>query len=445
MALGGGSWFSQNKVIPGAYINFISRATANAALGDRGVVAMGLKMDWGVDGEIIEVTAGDFVKNSLKIFGYEYSAPEMKGLRDLFKYAKKAYFYKLNSTTGSTSHATGTFGTAKHSGACGNNIKIGVSVNADDSDLFDVVTYYNNVEVNRQVVASAAALVDDDWVAYNTSATLTTTTATALSGGAAATITSAMHQAFLDKIESYSVNAVGVVNNELTGGDGISSLNALYAAWCKRMRDELGIKLQVVAFNHAADYEGVINVKNSVSDTGWSAASLVYWVTGLVAATAINASAMNLPYNGEFNVGVEYTQSQLESFINGGLFVLHNVNGTIRVLSDINSLVTTTADKGAIFKKNQTIRVIDEIATSIATIFNTKYLGRIPNDADGRIALWADIIAHHRELERVRAIQNFEDDAVTVEPGNEKGAVVVNDAIDVIGAMEKLYMTCVVA
>jgi hypothetical protein len=207
----------------------------------------------------------------------------------------------------------------------------------------------------------------------------------------------------------------------------------------------LGIKLQVVAFNHAADYEGVINVKNSVSDTGWSAASLVYWVTGLVAATAINASAMNLPYNGEFNVDVEYTQSQLESFINGGLFVLHNVNGTIRVLSDINSLVTTTADKGAIFKKNQTIRVIDEIATSIATIFNTKYLGRIPNDADGRIALWADIIAHHRELERVRAIQNFEDDAVTVEPGNEKGAVVVNDAIDVIGAMEKLYMTCVVA
>ena len=54
MALGGGNWISQNKKIPGAYINFISRATANAALGERGIVAMGLKMDWGIDGEIIK-------------------------------------------------------------------------------------------------------------------------------------------------------------------------------------------------------------------------------------------------------------------------------------------------------------------------------------------------------------------------------------------------------
>ena len=443
MALGGGTWFSQNKVLPGAYINFISKATARGALGERGVVAMGLKMGWGVDGEIFEVTAEDFVKNSLKLFGYDYKAPEMKGLRDLFLYAKKAYFYNLNSTTGTTSHATGTFGTAQHSGTCGNSIKIAVAVNADDSDLWDVTTYYNNVVVNVQTVATAAGLVDDDWVAYKTDATLTTTAATALSGGAEATITTAMHQAFLDKIESYSVNTVGVVNDEANGG--ISSLNALYAAWCRRMRDDLGIKLQVVVYNYAADYEGVVNVKNAVSDTDWSGASLVYWVTGLVAGTEINASAMNTAYNGEFTVGVEYTQSQLEGFITSGLFALHNVNGTIRVLCDINSLTTTTDDKGSVFKQNQTIRVIDEIATSIAGIFNTKYLGRVPNDADGRIALWADIVAHPRELAQIRAIDAFDDTAVTVDAGIEKGAVVVNDAITVIGAMEKLYMTCVVS
>ena len=171
----------------------------------------------------------------------------------------------------------------------------------------------------------------------------------------------------------------------------------------------------------------------------------MYWVTGVVAGTAINASAMNIPYDGEFTVGVDYTQTQLESFIDGGLFTLHNVNGTIRVLCDINSLTTTTADKGAEFKQNQTIRVIDEIATSIANIFNTKYLGRVPNDADGRVALWADIVAHHRELERIRAIEAFEDSAVTVDAGIEKGAVVVNDAVTIVGAMEKLYMTCIVA
>ena len=115
------------------------------------------------------------------------------------------------------------------------------------------------------------------------------------------------------------------------------------------------------------------------------------------------------------------------------------------MLADINSLVTTTLEKSIDFKQNQTIRVIDEIALSIAHIFNTKYLGRIPNDADGRIALWADIVAHHRELERVRAIENFDEDAVVVEQGDTKGAVVVNDEISVVNAMEKLYMTCVVA
>lgn len=442
MALGGGTWFSQNKKIPGAYINFISKMTANASLGDRGLVAMGLKLDWGIDGEVFEVSVGDFIKNSLKLFGYDYSAPEMKGLRDLFKYAKKAFFYKLNSTTGSTSHATCTYATAKHSGLCGNNLKIVIAVNADDNTKFDVSTLYNNVEVDMQTVSAASGLVDNDWVDFIKTATLAATAGTALTGGATATITAAMHQTFLDKIEPYAVNAVGVVNDDSTE---ISSLNSLYAAWVARMRDELGVKCQVVCYNYAADYEGVVKVKNSVSDSGWSPASLVYWVTGLVAGMAINESALNLIYDGEFTVGADYTQSNLESFIDSGFFALHKVSHDLRVLADINSLVTTTAEKGNIFKSNQTIRVIDEIANSIATIFNTKYLGRIPNDADGRIALWADIVAHHRELERVRAIQNFDEEAVTVEQGNEKGAVLVDDGVEIVGAMEKLYMTCVIS
>ena len=36
MSLGGGSFISQNKVLPGAYINFVSAASASATLSDRG-------------------------------------------------------------------------------------------------------------------------------------------------------------------------------------------------------------------------------------------------------------------------------------------------------------------------------------------------------------------------------------------------------------------------
>ena len=42
MALGGGSFITQNKVLPGAYINFISRTRATSALSDRGVVTIAM-------------------------------------------------------------------------------------------------------------------------------------------------------------------------------------------------------------------------------------------------------------------------------------------------------------------------------------------------------------------------------------------------------------------
>jgi hypothetical protein len=114
------------------------------------------------------------------------------------------------------------------------------------------------------------------------------------------------------------------------------------------------------------------------------------------------------------------------------------------MLEDINSLTTVTADKGEDFKYNQTIRVIDQIANDIAKLFNTKYLGRIPNNPTGRVSLWADIVKHHKELEAVNAIENFNPDLLKVEQGETKKSVVVNDAITVVNAMAQLYMTVVV-
>ena len=189
---------------------------------------------------------------------------------------------------------------------------------------------------------------------------------------------------------------------------------------------------------------GTVSCSRAVVDSGWSAASLVYWVTGVIGGVAVNASALNMPYDGEFTVNVDYTQTQLERCIDAGEFTLHKVGADIRVLNDQNSLVTTSVDKNELFKQNQTIRVIDNIANDIATIFNTKYLGQIPNDDEGRVSLWADIVAHHQELQRIRAIQDFEEDDVVVSAGTERAAVVVNDAVTPVNAMAKLYMTCVV-
>lgn len=90
------------------------------------------------------------------------------------------------------------------------------------------------------------------------------------------------------------------------------------------------------------------------------------------------------------------------------------------------------------------MRVLDQIGNDIASLFNTKYLGKVPNDNAGRISLWNDIVKHHQELEAIRAIENFEPDRLTVVKGDTKKAVVVTDYVTPVNAMAQLYMTVIV-
>lgn len=434
MALGGGTFVTQNKDLPGAYINFISAASANAALSERGIATMPLDLDWGVDGEVFEVTNGDFQKNSMEIFGYEYTNDKLKGLRDLFLNTKTLYAYKLTS---GGAKAANDFATALYTGVRGNDIKITIQENADDASLFDVKTVVGTTVVDEQTVAKAADLVANDFVTWKDTA-LAVTAATPLSGGSNGTVDGAAYQAYLDKIESYTYNTMGVVVTDDT-------TKTLFTSFVKRLRDEMGIKFQLVVYGKAADYYGVINVKNKVTDEGWNEASLVYWVTGVSAGCEVNKSNQNKVYDGEFTVDTNYTQNQLIAAIKAGEFTLHKVGSDVRVLEDINSMVTTSDTQGDIFKDNQTIRVIDQIANDIAVLFNTKYLGVVPNDNAGRTSLWSDIVKHHQQLNDIRAIEDFADSDVSVAQGNTKKSVVVTDVVTVVNAMSKLYMTVTVA
>lgn len=435
MALGGGTFIAQNKELPGAYINFISAASATAALSERGIATMPLELDWGIDGEVFEISSGDFQKNSLKIFGYDYSHDKLKGLRDLFLNVKTLYAYKLTS---GGEKAENTFAEAVYAGIRGNDLKITIQVNADDDTLFDVKTILDTAVVDEQTVAKAEDLLTNDFVTFKTSATLAATAATPLTGGTNGTVNGTAYQTYLDKIEAYTYNTMGAVVTDDTTKE-------LFVSFAKRLRDEMGIKFQLVLYNKSADYYGAISVKNKVLDNGWSEASLVYWVTGISAGCEVNKSNQNKIYNGEFTVDADYTQSELKQAIKAGEFTLHKVGSDVRVLEDVNTMVTTSDTQGDIFKDNQTVRVMDQIANDIAVLFNTKYLGTVPNDAAGRISLWSDIVKHHEQLQEIRAIENFSDSDVTVELGNTKKSVVVTDLVTVVNAMNKLYMTVTVA
>lgn len=445
MALGGGVFVTQNKVLPGSYINFVSASAASATLSDRGTAAFPITLGWGADGEVFTVTAEEFQKDSLKIFGYPYTADELKGLRDLFLNVKDCHFYKLN-TGGAT--ASCTYAKAKYPGQRGNVIMIKIAANeasTSSNNLWDVSTYFDGVLVDEQTaIKTAADLQDNDFVTWVNNATLAATSGTYCSGGTDGNTLDANYQSFLDAIESYSFNTIGTTSKDTT-------IKQLFATWTKRMRDAVGVKFQCVLYRYNdADYEGVISVENKLvgendsQESNTESANLVYWVTGAEAGCEVNKSLTNATYTGEFDVDVSYTQAQLEAALQEGKLIFHKVNDTVRVLEDINTFVSVTDDKSADFSSNQTIRVLDQIGNDIASLFNTKYLGKVPNDNAGRISLWNDIVKHHQELEGIRAIENFEPDRLTVEKGDTKKAVVVIDYVTPVNAMAQLYMTVIV-
>ena len=435
MALGGGSFTSQNKVLPGTYINVVSAAAASKALSDRGIATMPLELDWGVEGKVFEVKSEDFKDSSLKLFGYLYDDPKLTGLRDLFLGANTLYAYRLN---GGGEKASNTYATALYGGIRGNDLKTVIMANADETEKYDVITYLGTVKVDTQTVTAANELVANDYVAFKSDAVLEATAGKALTGGTNGTVDGTAHQNYLNKIESYTFNTMGVVTTDDT-------TKKLYAAFNKRLRDEMGVKFQLVVYRLAADYMGVINLKNKITDAGYSEASLIYWVTGAESGCEVNRSCQNKRYDGEFTIDTDYTQNDLKQALKNGEFVLHRVNTDVRILDDINSMVTVSDTCGEVFKDNQTIRVIDQLANDDAVIFNTKYLGTIPNNASGRTALWSDLVKIRKELQRMGAIENFKDSDVTVTAGESKKAVVVASAITVVNAMSKLYMTVTVS
>lgn len=350
--LGGGIYVTQNKTLPGSYINVVSATRATSTLGDRGIVAIAIPLVQSNAGKVIECTAQDYVQNHDTVLGESIPANSDKALREIFKHATK-------------------------------------------------VIIFNNITPTSGTAPTVSAICK--------------------------------------ALEPYEFNVLACYTK-------ISSDITSYVTQIKTWRDDYGKKCVGVVYNPttAPDYEGIINVVSKVSDSGADEHALVAWVSGAEAGCKINSSCTNMLYDGEYTIICDKTQSELETCIQNGQIAFHLVYGDVRMLEDINSLKTTSADKGEDFKSNQTVRVVDQIANDIAKLYNTRYLGVIPNNDSGRKSLWADIVSHHRKLEAMQAIEDFDTSLLTVEQGETKKSVVVYDVVKAVNAMAQLYMTVVV-
>lgn len=448
MALGGGTFVAMNKILPGVYVNAQSTDLATLENSERGILAYPTAMSWGEEDKVIAVTADDLSDEMkcLKTFGYSYADEEMKPIREIFKGATKMLLYRADSGgTAAVFNSGGKeVGKAKRSGTRGNDINVIV-----DTSARVVTTYLGATKVAEDNYADGASSYDNDFVAINlstlsgtatasdTEAEVTATSDTIFSlkgtGGTDGSVTGESITKFTNAIESYSYNILCCPFADTTIQD-------VLIAFTKRARADLGLNAQIViggTDNISAHDESVVAVNSAQTNA-------VYWVAGQLAGVQVGDSLTGAEYDGEYEFDISFTKAQLEKCISDGVFVIHNVNGTARVLKDINTLTEYTERKSKLFADNATIRVIDRISNDIGVVFSKYVYGKTKNNDLGRTLLKSDIYDVLADISTTQAIEAVDLEDIKVEYA-DKNAVSVTIPIVLVGTIDQIYITVSIA
>jgi len=433
--MAGGTYTSQNKVRPGVYINLVGEKKTVGSMGERGTVSVPLNLNWGQSKAVIAINAGDDLRSLL---GYDPSAPELLLVREAFKKAKTLLLYRLNEGTKATAVAGSLTLTAKFGGVRGNDITVAVKQNVDDEARFDVITFVAKEAVDSQTAANIAELKSNAFVSFGGTGALTIAAGVPLVGGSNGTVTNQEHADYLAQIELKDFNTIALVSADL-------SLKSLYAAFARRLREEEGRKIQVVLANYSsADSEGVISVKNGVKlldGTVLDAQKATVWVAAATAGAPMNKSLTYEAYEEAADADIRYTNSQTVEALQAGEFLFTVSGGRVIVEQDINTFTGYSPEKGKAFSKNRVIRVLDGIANDFKHIFESFYIGKVDNNADGRSLFRNECLKYLNNLQSLNAIQNFDAQAeLSVAAGVDTDSIIIEAHIQPVDSVEKVYM-----
>lgn len=430
--MAGGTWTTQNKVRPGAYINVRSNGGIGTTDSISGVVALPLVLDFGPENEVVTITKA----SDLTTFGYDLNDPQLLLVREALKQAATVLVYRVG--TGGKAVATeGNLAvTARYGGTRGNAIGIVSKENVNVADAYDVETYLAGQLVDRQTVKTIEELVTNRVVTFTGSGEMTAFSIV-LENGSNTAATMNDYMTFFSKIQLFDFNTLALpVQDTVTKAAGVSFIN--------RMRNEEGKKCQLVVAAYAANNEAVINVKNGVilSDgTTIAAEQATAWVAGASAAAGVATSLTYKKYDGAVDVTQRFLNTEIIAALENGEFVFTEQRGTVVIEQDINSLTTFNTEKSQAFSKNRVLRCLDDIANNSKKAFEDKFIGQINNDQDGRELFKADRINYFNGLQGAGAITNFSAEDIEISSGNEKESIVMNVQVQPVDAMEKLYMT----
>lgn len=444
--MAGGTWVSQNKKIPGVYINVKSQPAVAANVGSKGVVAIARALSWGPLGAVQEITPGQDVTPNI---GYSIGSAQGQFLREMMRGSdvtagpSKIYLYRYAGTGGVKASATAgnLTATALYEGARGNAITIAVIADPDEEGYYDVQTVVDGGVIDTQHVSAVADLSANAWVTFSGSG-LSATAGTALTGGTDPTVAVADDAAFLTAIEPYRFDILAYDGSTTTVIDA-------YVAFIKRMNEAVGRKCQLVIGNFPGqNTKYVISALNGVKLADGSvlnAQQVVWWLAGAEAGALYYQSLTYAQYPTAVEANPKLTDDQAAAAIAAGQICFIDDFGIVKVCSDINSKTTITPTEGAEFCKNRVMRVIMQLCNDTYEHFANYYIGKVNNDDTGRSLLRGWLVGYLTEMQANSGIQNFVADDVEVLPGDSIDSVLINVAIQPVDSIEKIYMSVTVS
>lgn len=431
--MAGGTWTRQNKIRPGAFINFKSRKDTQTPIGERGIATLPLELPFGPEKQVITINVDDDLS---KILGINIADESVLLIREVFKKAKTLLLYRLNEGTKATATLDGLTINAKYSGTKGNNITVIIQNNIDEPSKFDVTTIFEGNKVDKQLVSNVNELKSNIYVDFKGTGELKATAGLNLTGGTDGTITNQSYTDYLAAIEPYEFHTIGIPTKD-------SSIKAVATTFIKRLASE-GRQVQLVLENYKeADCENVISVKNGVilSDgKDITSDKAVAFITGATAGANVNMANTYTEYPGAIDVDIKYTNREIEDSLLNGELIFTISNGKIVIEQDINTLTTFTEDKSRDYRKNRIVRTLFEVNNGISLLWHTNYIGKGNNNEDGRNLFKKDVIKFLEQLQGINALENVVPEDVTVEKGNDKDSVVATIYVQPVDATEKLYM-----
>lgn len=444
--MAGGTWTSQNKVLPGVYINVSSQGRLNAAVGSRGVVAMAEPLSWGPTGVISEYLPG---QDTTELIGYPLTSPKALFINEIFRGSNRTaaprllYLYRPAGTGGAA--ATASIGqltvTAKYNGVRGNDLSIIITEDPDNESTYIVETVIDGAVVDSQSIKDLSNLADNAWVNFSGSGTTITEDAgKALTGGKDPTVAASDYAAFMTALEPYQFDVV------IYDGTDSTTMQAL-AAFVQRVSNNIGQKCQVVMADADTDSEFVISVKNGLTlqdETVLTPQQATWWVGGAEAGATYYQSLTYAQHPYALAANPKLTEAELTEAVQAGELAFTDTFDVVKVCQDINTLTTFTASKGQEFSKNRVMRVLMQFCNDIYSYFSSTFIGSTNNNEDGRSLLKAYIVQYLNEMQANGGIQNFEADDVTVQPGDAIDAVLINVLVQPVDSIEKIYMSVTV-